>query len=120
MRGLTALETDLQLFMRALSSTTVVPSKRAVSLYDQTVTASRRRPAVTPRSLLQVACAGIGIFSRHCRQDKQTEAKATGNFLCCPGFLWDDHGNCWARIIWIRVSWWVVDVYLQYCLKDFW
>jgi hypothetical protein len=76
MRGLTALETDLQLFMRALSSTTVVPSKRAVSLYDQTVTASRRRPAVTPRSLLHVACAGIGIFSRHCRQDKQTQTKS--------------------------------------------
>jgi hypothetical protein len=70
MRGLTALETDLQLFMRALSSITVVASKRAVSLYDQTVTASHRRPAVTPRCLLHVACAGIGIFSRHCRLDK--------------------------------------------------
>jgi len=76
MRGLTAAVTDLQLFMRALSPTTVVASKRAVSLYDQTVTASRRRPAVTPRFLLHVACAGIGIFSHHCRTSRAGGAKS--------------------------------------------
>lgn len=45
-------------------------------LYDQTVTASRRRPAVTPRSLLHVACAGIGIFSRHCRTSRADGGKS--------------------------------------------
>jgi len=74
MRGLTAVVTDLLLFMRARSPTTVVASKRAVSSYDQTVTASRRRPAVTPRSLLHVACAG----TRHLLaslQDKQSRRR---------------------------------------------
>ena len=76
MRDLTAVVTDLPLFMRALSPTTVVASKRAVSSYDQTVTASRRRPAVTPRSLLHVACAGIGIFSRYCRTSRADGGKS--------------------------------------------
>jgi hypothetical protein len=65
-------------------------------LYDQTVTASRRRPAVTPRSLVHVACAGIGIFSRYCRTSRRRQKRQVAFML--SGISMGRPWKCWARI----------------------
>ena len=51
-------------------------------------------------------------------QDEQTEAKATG----CFSAVRDIYGTTMVMLgqdYRIRVSWWVVDVYLQYCSEGF-
>lgn len=121
MRSLTALETDLRLFMRARSRRPRLCPANERSLSSVRPNCHCKPPPTSCHATLSAACRLRG--DRHLLaslQDKQSRRRQKRQvtfllFGSSMGRRWELLGQDCR----IHVSWWVVDVYLQCCFGGF-